>query len=170
MGTYAELVASSPEFNRLLDNIHQQDDDVHDGQRRHSTRRMTAIESGVDEDLSLLSDDLESKREGSVDCRVYVSYLRAGAGLLVGVVLVTLIFGLRETVSIFSSYWMAKWSDEESYRHRTSFSNCTEIVDSTFHRIASLSEPEWNQHRNDRFYVYCGRGEMTGVHTIRSLL
>jgi hypothetical protein len=157
MGTYAELVASSAEFNRLLDNIHQQDDDVHDGHRQPSSRRMTVVEGGIDEDLSLLPDDLESKREGSVDWRVYVSYLRAGAGLIVGVVLVTLIFGLRETASIFSSYWIAKWSDEESYRHRT-FSNCTELVDSTLHRLKSLSEIEWNQHRNDRFYAYCGKG------------
>ena len=105
--------------------------------------------------MLLLSANAETKQEGSVNCHVYMSYLRAGVGLILGIFLLTFIFGIREAVSIYYSWWIAKWSDDESHRYR-SFNNCTEMRHQKINIIRSMSDIEWNNYRNERFYFYCG--------------
>ena len=156
MGTYNELIASSSSFCHLLDNIHQQEQehptDVHS---RHRAKSMSISEQDNEEDLLLLNKHSEMKREGSVNWQVYVSYLRAGAGLIFGTFLVTCIFGLREVASVYYKWWLAKWSDEESYRHRE-FNNCTDGENQKIKMIQTMNETQWNDYRNERFYYYCG--------------
>jgi hypothetical protein len=159
MGTYTELVTSSSSFNRLLDNIHQQEQEQHehpiDIQYRLSTRSMTASDKDIDEEMLLLTENIEMKREGTVNWYVYMSYLQAGAGLILGIFLVTFIFGIREAASVYYSWWLAKWSDDESYRYRY-LNNCTDVSNPKIDTIRSMNDIQWNNYRNERFYAYCG--------------
>ncbi len=160
MGTYTELVASSISFRRLLDNIHQQEQEQqehpHDIQRRRSTRSLTISDQENEDEMFLLKDNSEMKREGSINCHVYMSYLQAGAGLILGIFLVVFAFGIRETASVYYSWWLAKWSEDESYRYRD-FHNCTNFSDQKIRLIQSMNESQWIDYRNERFYSYCGR-------------
>jgi hypothetical protein len=160
MGTYSELLSSSSSFKRLLDNIHQQEQEQHerpiDFQRTRSLRCSTHSEKeNNEEELLPISETLEMKRTGSINCHVYISYLRAGAGLVLGICFITFVFGIREAASIFYSWWLAKWSEDESHRYRY-FNNCTNVTNQQINVIRLMSDIEWNDYRNERFYFYCG--------------
>jgi hypothetical protein len=156
MGTYQELIASSASFRHLLDDIHQQEQEHStDVCRRAHSRCVTLSETEDEEEEQLLtSQTLEMKEKGSVKWRVYIEYLRAGAGLILGLTLLLLVFGTRETVSVFSGWWLAEWSEDESYRHQ--LNNCTEARNKKMNKIRSMSDIEWTNHRNKRFYFCCG--------------
>lgn len=156
MSTYNELIASSLSFNRLLDNIHQQDQEHSTDipYRRSSTSR-TISEKETEEDMLFEIDNTETKEEGLVNWRVYISYLRAGAGLILGIFLVTFVFGIREIANVYYSWWLAKWTDDEGYRH-SSFNNCTNLNNPKMKLIKSMNDTQWNNYRNERFYYYCG--------------
>ena len=156
MGTYTELFASSASFRRLLDNIHQQEqqqENTAESRLRRSSRRRTTLEKENDDELA---GSLETKREGSVRWHVYLSYLQAGVGLVTGAIFVSVIFGFRELVFIFYSWWLAEWSDDEGHRHQ-SRSNCTDTKQQKVETIQSMSETEWNGYRNGRFFTCCGQ-------------
>jgi len=159
-GTYEELIAYSSSFSHLLENIHQQEREQQhehptDIQRQRSTRSATFSENDHEEISLMGSQNFEMKEEGSIKWHVYIAYLRAGAGLIFGVLLLILIFGFREAASVFYSWWLAKWSDDESHRHRQ-LNNCTKIVNEKINMIRSMNDTEWNKYRNNRFYFYCG--------------
>ena len=163
-GTYEELFACSSSFRRLLENIHQQEQEEERAQNEHQTdndnrpRRMTGCVTGPEndpEEVSLMaSQNFEAKQKGVVKWHVYIAYLRAGAGLFLGVFLLLFIFGAREVAVILSGWWLAKWSEDESYRHRP-LNNCSTLVNEKLNVIRSMDETEWNNHRNHRFYFYC---------------
>ena len=156
-GTYKELLATSSSFRCLLENIHQQEELVEcsgDIVERRQTRCVTFSETENDEILSS-STNLEKKKEGSVNWRVYISYMRAGAGVILTILLITLAFGGRETTSIFYNWWLAKWSDDNSYRHRH-WNNCTKANNEIANRIRSMNDTEWNNYQKRRFHIYSG--------------
>lgn len=166
IGTYEELLQSSLSFNRLFENIHQQEkkqeeheqehEDSFDIRQRRLTRSITVVENDHEEVLLTNPGSSEAKEEGSVKWNVYIAYLRAGVGLIFGVIVSILIFGLREGVNVFYSWWLEKWSDEENYRYRQ-LNNCTKAVNNKVNIIRSMNETEWNNYRNHRFHFYCGR-------------
>lgn len=151
MGTYTDLLASSSSFSRLLDDIHQYEEqqsiELHQQQSIISSTC-----SDVDEEILALSKHAETKQKGKVKWRVYASYLKAGVGIIIGLFIVLVLSSLREGISIFSNWWLAEWSDDETYRYRNS-NNCTTIRNNT---VWSMSHAEWNDHRNRRFYIYSG--------------
>ena len=159
MGTYTELLASSESFRRLLDNIHQQEQQHQQQEKtdeirlRASSRRPTSLDRENDDGLS---DSLETKNQGSVHWRVYLSFLQAGAGLVAGVIFVSVVFGLRELVFIFYSWWLAEWSDDEGHRHQLR-NNCTDTKQQKVETIQSMNETEWIRYRNGRFFTCCGQ-------------
>jgi hypothetical protein len=171
-GTYGELFASSSSFSRLLENIHQQEEDQEqkeyqtDSVPRHLTRCVTFSENDLEEVSLMDSQNLEVKQEGVVKWHVHIAYLRAGAGLFFGVFLLILIFGLREVTVILSRWWLAKWSEDETHRHQP-LNNCTKIVDKKINMIRSMDEMEWNMYRNHRFYFYCGESICAVLFCIR---
>jgi len=155
MGNYEELLASSSSFTRLLGDIHQhqlEEQQSIEFQRQQSIIDPTTPETeDAKETLSPLTN-VETKQEGVVKWHVYTTYLRAGVGLFFGFILITGIFSVREFIAVFSDRWLARWSDDESHRYRV-FNNCTNTSKSM---IKLMSETEWNNHRNHRFYIYCG--------------
>jgi hypothetical protein len=157
-GSYEELITSSSSFNRLLENIHQQE---HEEQEllpgidyRPSSRCVTFSEIENDEILSA-STYFETKQEGSVHWRVYISYLQAGAGLILSVFLITVVFGAREATSVFYSWWLAEWSDDEGHRYRH-LDNCTGTSNQFVDAIRSMNDTEWNYYQQRTFYIYSG--------------
>ena len=149
-GTYEELLASSLSFSRLLNNIHQ-----HEHPIETEYKHMNSSENPNEEEMLLLTENMEIKREGSVNWSVYFSYLRAGAGLIFGIFFMIFIFGIREASTVYYSWWLAKWSDDESYRYRT-FNNCTNMTNHKILLIQSMNDTQWENYRNERFYFYCG--------------
>jgi hypothetical protein len=166
MGTYEELLTSSSSFAHLLDDIHQhklEEQQSVDFRKQQST--IDPINSQTDDAKEALTPpvNVETKQEGMVKWHVYTSYLRAGVGLFLGFILMTGIFSAREFIAVCSDRWLGIWSDDESQRYRP-FNNCTNTSEST---IKSMNETEWTNHRNHRFYIYCGififRSPMSGL-------
>ncbi|CAF5192693.1 unnamed protein product, partial [Rotaria sp. Silwood1] len=46
---------------------------------------------------------LETKQEGTVNWKVYLSYLQAGIGVISGCLLIIIIFGSQQIISIYSN-------------------------------------------------------------------
>ncbi|CAF3989329.1 unnamed protein product [Rotaria sp. Silwood2] len=160
-GAFDELIESSSLFCHLLENIHQQEKEQSESptnfQRRHSIRHLTVIESEKEDGFALDSGSFETQEKGSVKWNVYATYLQEGVGTFLGIFILILMFGFREVTSIVYSWWLAKWSDDEGYRHRHQI-NCTETINENVNIIRSMDNTEWNEYRNDRFYFYCGIG------------
>ena len=153
MGTYAQLVDTSPSFRRLLENIHQQEENPVDNHQKHLIKSISVSERDTEEDM-LLTEHSEMKREGAVHWRVYVSYLRAAARIIPGVFFIACLFCLRELASVYNYWWLAKWSDDENYRYRN-LTNCTDWTDQRREIVQAMNETQWRQYRNERFYSYC---------------
>ncbi len=157
-GTYEELLASSSSFRRLLEHIHQQEQEQHERSmitdHKRSSRSGTFFEIEND-DVVFGSTHIETKQEGSVRWRVYISYMKAGAGLGLSILLLILVFGLREAMSVFYNWWLAEWSDDEDHRHRQ-LHNCTGTSNRIVNAIRSMNDSEWNDYRTRRFNIYSG--------------
>lgn len=176
MGTYNDLLASSTLFSRLLDDTHQHEqndaadlprEDEHelpvdlqdeDEEERHVdvTHQQLTINSTSsqrEDEILLQSTSVEAKQSGTLKWHVYLTYLRAGAGIVVGFLLLSLVSAAQQGAYIFSSWWLAAWNDDESYRH-TVLNNCTSNQQNN--TIWYMTEAEWTHYRNRRFYIYCG--------------
>ncbi len=100
----------------------------------------------------ILSTDNETKQEGTIESNVYLSYFRTGLGFFCNFVLILVICTGREMISIFSDRWLAMLSDDESHRYQL-FGNCTNVTKNSIHLKTNT---EWNNHRAQYFYIYCG--------------
>ncbi|CAF1451360.1 unnamed protein product [Adineta steineri] len=163
MGTYEKLLHSSASFAHLLEDINQhnqkqeQEQELEDQmmmRRRVST--IISLCSEKEEDISSLPTNIETKEEGTVKWYVYVSYLRAGIGVCIGMLLIVVLFSAQQATSIYANWWLAEWSNDESHRHHV-YTNCTNVVDEKTNKIRLMSETEWNVRRHNRFYTFCGR-------------
>ncbi|CAF3968250.1 unnamed protein product [Rotaria sordida] len=153
IGSYTDLLASSTSFARLLDDIHQfeQQQSIELYQQQSI---ISSTCSNDDEEMLALLKNVETKHKGTVKSHVYVAYLKAGVGIIMGLFIVIILPSVREGTSIFSNWWLAKWSDDESYRYRI-LNNCTTVQNNNNNTVWSMSNTEWNNHRNRRFYIYC---------------
>jgi len=158
MGTYAELYSSSASFARLLEDInqHQQENEQQSISFTKQMSRISSIsrEKEDEEDMKSLPTNIETKQEGTVKWDVYISYLRAGVGVILGLFLIIIIFSAQQATNLYSNWWLAEWSNDEGYRHRN-YNNCAGVLDQKTNRIRSMSDIEWNEHRNRRFYTFC---------------
>lgn len=157
MGTYKELLTTSTAFSRLLDNIYQQHEQEYSNEmkKEHATTGEALVESDNEEEPFFMEDDVEAKEKGTVKWHVYVRYLRAGAGLTIGLVWLIAVYTIREFVSIVASRWLAEWSEDGDYQH-SQLKNCTGTTDQKINKIQSMTDAQWNKHRDNRFYFYCG--------------
>ncbi|CAF4089952.1 unnamed protein product, partial [Rotaria magnacalcarata] len=157
MGTYEELLVSSPSFSQLLEDInqHKQEEPVVSlvNQRSMIGSIHSEKENVEDEDMNSSSRNVETKQEGIVKWNVYLSYLRAGVGAILGVILILIIFSTQQTVAIYSNWWLVAWSNEENRRHQN-VTHCMSAQDNKTDKIRGFNDTEWNTHRNQRFYVF----------------
>ncbi|CAF1468673.1 unnamed protein product, partial [Adineta steineri] len=169
MGTYKELLSTSKKFRCLLENINQQEEQEHvelttDNQERKLTRCVTFSEYDHENELLIYPSNCEIKEEGSVKWYTYIEYLRAGIGSVFGILLLILVFGFREIASVFYSWWLAKWSEDEGHRHQN-LTNCSNMMNEKTYMIRSMNDDEWKQYGDSRFYVNCGIGLIVFVLT-----
>jgi hypothetical protein len=158
MGTYSELLSSSASFARLLEDInqHHQEHEQQSISLPIQPSRIGSIsrEKEEEEELMSLQTNIETKQEGVVKWNVYISYLRAGAGVILGLFLIISIFSAQQAIALYGNWWLAEWSNDEGHRHRV-YNNCISAVDQKTNRIRSMNDIEWDEHRNRRFYTYC---------------
>ena len=175
MGTYKDLLASSALFCGLLHDTYQKEQersvdlehedeqersvDQHEDEQelsvdlRHRQLTINSTSSQKENEKLVQSTSVETKQTGRLKWRVYVAYLQAGAGIVVGFLLVSLVSTAQQAAYIFSNWWLAAWNDDEGYRHMV-FNNCTTSEQNN--TIWFMTDAEWNHYRNRRFYIYCG--------------
>jgi hypothetical protein len=158
MGTYEELLESSSSFAQLLEDIHQHEQ----GQKsnalttQHSRIGSISSEKDDEDETSAAPTNIETKQQGTVRWHVYVAYLRAGVGLVVGTTLILGIFSSQQVVSICSNWWLAAWSDDETRRHENG-TTCFDKYSQQVLQIQLMNERDWKAHRDQRFYTFAGQ-------------
>lgn len=118
-----------------------------------SLSETTASERKDDDELQKMLPE-DTRQEGRVKLRIYVSFVRAGAGIIGGILL-PLIFSIHQALGMFNNWWLASWSEYEGQRH-SGYSNCTNMSGVKDNVVRNMTDIEWNQYRNNRFYIYCG--------------
>ena len=160
MGTYEELLQSSSTFAQLLEDINQhkleQQQSVSLSHQQSIIGSINSEKDDIEEDSNSLSKNLETKQEGTVKWIVYISYLRAGIGVILGSLLILIVFSTQQTIGIYSNWWLVAWSNDESRRHQN-LTNCMNIHENKTDEIHRMNDVEWNKHRNRRFYIFCGQ-------------
>ncbi|CAF5005137.1 unnamed protein product [Rotaria sp. Silwood1] len=157
MGTYEELLVSSTSFAQLLEDInqHEQQQPVSLLNQQSMIGSINSENDNIDEeDINSLPKNLETKQKGTVKWNVYISYLRAGIGVILGFLLIIIIFGIQQTIAIYSNWWLAAWSNDENHHYQNS-TNCMIIQNKKNDRIYQMNAIEWNTYRNHRFYIFC---------------
>ena len=102
-------------------------------------------------EISTVSTNAEIKESGTVKWRVYLRYLRTGAGIIGGPVLLLLLLSAREGTYVFSTWWLATWNEDENDRHHL-LNNCTNYLRNN--SILNMTDQQWTHYRNNLFYVY----------------
>ncbi|CAF3680029.1 unnamed protein product [Rotaria sordida] len=162
MGTYEELLVSSSSFAQLLEDINQHEQQQQQQQPASLLNQQSMIgsinsekDNVEEEDINSLPKNAETKQKGTVKVNVYVSYLRAGIGVILGFLLIIIIFLTLQAITIYSNWWLAAWSNDESHHHNQNSTNCMVIQDKKNDRIYQMNDIEWNKYRNRRFYIFC---------------
>ncbi|XP_034145727.1 multidrug resistance-associated protein 4 [Esox lucius] len=127
-GTYMELQRSGVDFTALLKMDEEEgpqtpipESDGHPARSRtfsqNSVLSQTSIRSALDgaeplpgEPVHMLAE--ESRSEGNIGFSIYLKYLRAGAGILMLIVVILLQF-LAQTSYILQDWWLANWAGDQ---------------------------------------------------------
>jgi hypothetical protein len=158
MGTYDELLESSPTFAQLLEDINQnklEHQSVSYATQQSVISTLNSEKGDDDEDTNLPPTNLETKPEGTVKRDVYVSYIRAGVGIVLGPLLIFIVFSTQQAVAIYSNWWLAKWTNDESRRYQNQ-TNCMNISNKASDEVYLMSDVEWKRHQTQRFYIFAG--------------
>jgi len=153
MGTYSELMSSSSAFAHLLEDIHQQEQELSINIQKQQSI-ISSIYSEKD-DTDELMINIDTKQEGSIKWNVYTSYIKAGLGCVFGFGFILLFLTAHQLTSMYSSWWLATWSDDEGHRYRY-FNNCMSETIENVNNLRSMTDNEWDMYRNRKFYTYCG--------------
>ncbi|CAF1074324.1 unnamed protein product [Adineta ricciae] len=164
IGTFGELLAGSSSFCRQLENTIEEEKrhrQLFGLDKRFSIGDISLADLKADEQSSILStsslrlpsETTEQKSERINRWHVYVEFVRAGVGLILGFLLFLSTYCLREGIFVYNNWWLAKWTDDENYRYRVDI-NCTSTADEQILRIKSMTNSEWKDQRNYRFHIY----------------
>ncbi|CAF0930502.1 unnamed protein product [Adineta steineri] len=153
MGTYNELISSSSSFAHLLEDINQQEQQQNAAniQQQQSIISSTYSEK---EDKDEVMSNIDTKQQDAIKWTVYTSYIKAGLGCIFGFFFILLLLTAYQTTFIYSSWWIATWSDDESHRYRN-FNQCISTTIENRSHLYSMSNNEWYIYRNQKFYSYC---------------
>jgi hypothetical protein len=151
LSTYDELISSSSSFAHLLEDIHQQETNLQIEKQQSIVSSVYSEKDNDDESIT----DIDTKQEGTIKWNVYSSYIKAGFGCAGGLIFLLLIHVAYQSVTIYSSSWLARWTQDETYRYQN-LSNCPSNLSASVLQMRSMSDYQWKAHRNERFYIYCG--------------
>ncbi|CAF4251106.1 unnamed protein product, partial [Rotaria magnacalcarata] len=99
MGTYEELISTSTSFARLLEDINQHEHEQEiENEKVTVIKRLSEVNSMISENGNQEDDgkplpiNIETKQEGIVKWNVYISYIRAGIGLTLGLTIMLVVY------------------------------------------------------------------------------
>ncbi|CAF1442641.1 unnamed protein product [Adineta ricciae] len=164
VGTFGELRTDSSSFCRQLEKTIEEEKrhrQLFGLDKRFSIGDISLADLKADEQSSIVStpsltlplENTEQKPERISGWHVYVEFIRAGVGLILGFLLFLSTYCLREGIFVYNNWWLAKWTDDENYRYRVDI-NCTSTVDEQILGIKSMTNSEWKDHRKYRFHIY----------------
>ncbi|CAK6978679.1 ATP-binding cassette sub-family C member 4-like isoform X1 [Scomber scombrus] len=122
-GTYTELQQSGVDFTSLLKTEEEEEQPPPEVHARSRTLSQNSVLSQASSVQSIKDGDQlavehvqtvaeESRGQGTIGVGLYVKYLRAGANILV-LVLVILANILAQVAYIMQDWWLAHWADEQ---------------------------------------------------------
>ncbi|XP_061652405.1 multidrug resistance-associated protein 4 isoform X1 [Phyllopteryx taeniolatus] len=122
-GTYAELQQSGVDFTSLLKKDEEEEPQTSDLSSRSRTLSQNSVRSQASSVHSVQDGDYlaaepvhtlaeETRAQGSIGLNMYMKYLRAGASILV-VVVVMLLNILAQVAYIVQDWWLAYWAEEQ---------------------------------------------------------
>ncbi|XP_061546477.1 multidrug resistance-associated protein 4 [Phycodurus eques] len=122
-GTYTELQQSGVDFTSLLKKDEEEEPQTSDLSSRSRTLSQNSVRSQASSVHSVQDGDYlaaepvhtlaeETRAQGSIGLNMYMKYLRAGASILV-VVVVMLLNILAQVAYIVQDWWLAYWAEEQ---------------------------------------------------------
>ncbi|CAF0789068.1 unnamed protein product [Adineta steineri] len=154
MGTYNELISSSSSFAHLLEDINQQEQQQIAANIQQQQSIISSIYSEK-EDEDEATSNIDTKQQGAIKWTVYTSYIKAGLGCVFGSFFILFLLTAYQATFMYSSWWIATWSDDESHRYRN-YNQCISTTIENRSHLYLMSDNEWNIYRNQKFYSYCG--------------
>ncbi|CAF4098406.1 unnamed protein product [Adineta steineri] len=154
MGTYNELISSSSSFAHLLEDINQQEQQQIAANIQQQQSIISSIYSEKEDEDEVMSN-IDTKQQGAIKWTVYTSYIKAGLGCVFGSFFILFLLTAYQATFMYSSWWIATWSDDESHRYRN-YNQCISTTIENRSHLYLMSENEWNIYRNQKFYSYCG--------------
>lgn len=160
VGTHVELLAASSSYCRQLNVIVDEDSETNEpppeSVDNSSLLKLERDDHEPSQAVASLTNNVEVKQTGAVRWQVYVEFVRAGIGLLLGLAVFSLTYCMREGVFVYHNWWLAKWTDDENYRYQVS-TDCTNITNAQAIAIKLMNEVEWKDHRDQRFFTYASK-------------
>ncbi len=159
VGTYNEL-REMPSVAHLLEksvNHHVQNEEelAVPFQRQQSAAESICSATSNEEEMASPRKSVETQQEGRVSLHVFSDYLRAGIGLLPGLILLVGLFSAQQGITIYSNWRLAMWSIDENSRHQISHT-CKSIISGQSYPIRNITDVQWNIQQNQHFFTYCG--------------
>lgn len=152
-GSYEEL-KTKDSFQALIANIIQhQDKGLDDLVDADEPSESKIYKDDTNETVPMIQQD--ARQEGIVKASVYINFIRAGIGIVGGILLV-LIFCVYQGLGMFSNWWLAIWSESESQRYGIGYECRNETILLQNNTWKNMSETKWKHYRDSRFYIYAG--------------
>jgi hypothetical protein len=159
IGTYNEL-RQMPSVAHLLktsvnQDVQKEEEVAVPFQRQQSTAESICSVTSNEEEMASPRKCVETRQEGRVSWHVFGAYLRAGIGLLPGLILLFGLFSAQQGITIYSNWRLAMWSIDENSRHQISHT-CKRMINQQSNPIRNITDVQWNIQRNQNFFTYCG--------------
>ena len=152
-GTYAEL-STNPLFQAIISHVQPyqgvKQEIAGDADQANESQ---PPEAGETEDAPMLQQD--ARQEGIVKFSVYIKFIRAGIGI-VGGILLLILYCVHQGLGMFNNWWLAVWSESEGQRYGLGYECRNETVVSRNGIGSNMTDVEWKQYKDTRFYVYAG--------------
>ena len=142
---------------QLLQNVNQSIQEIQDDNSSIELHDEHATDLNKTKEQSPLlpAINIETKQQGTVKLGVYITYLKAGIGVICGSVLIIFIFSVHQAIAVASNLWLALWSTDENTRYRV-ISVCINSTLQKSKQIYEMADHEWNAYRNQQYISYCG--------------
>jgi hypothetical protein len=158
MGRYDQL-RQMPSITHLLESVHQHDQSDEpltvSFERQQSVVESICSATSNEEKMPSPRTSVETQQEGRVSWHVFGAYLRAGIGLLPGLVLLFGLSSAQQGITIYSNWRLAMWSIDENSRYQIPHT-CKSMISQQTNPIPDITDVQWNIQRNQNFFTYCG--------------
>ena len=98
----------------------------------------------------------ESKNTGSVQGNIFLRYIRASTGGIIGTIFILFLFLISSSTALLANWWLGRWSDAENIRHtsNTSGIQCSHNRQSIY---TNMTMDEWQSIRDNYLFKFIGK-------------